>query len=110
MCIHKSGSGRTECYLFLVALLAVLSSALVSFSMFVVSFPGGDECLLFISVRGEALIYGNPAGCHFMGFGHAIAVLGAAVLMGLLFCTPRKGFVKRPPRETASNRYFGSSV
>ena len=35
----------------------------------------GDECLLFVSVRGEALIYGNPAGCNFIAYGHVHLVL-----------------------------------
>ena len=105
MCLRDSrGTGRTEGYLTLVAAAAVLCSALVSFSFFTAIHPG-DECLLFISVRGEALIYGNPAGCHFMAYGHCLAVAGALALLAMLFCAPRKGFVKRPnPRESASNR------
>ena len=27
------------------------------------------------SVRGEALIYGNPAGCNFISYGHCFLVL-----------------------------------
>ena len=61
-------------------------------------------------MRGEALIYGNPAGCHFMAWGHCLAVIGALALLGMLFCSPaaRKGFVKRP-RESASNRTLRSA-
>jgi hypothetical protein len=42
--------------------------------MFSLVYPG-DECLLFVSVRGEALIYGNPAGCNFIAYGHCIIIL-----------------------------------
>ena len=65
-----------------------------------------------LSVRGEALIYGNPAGCHFLAWGHCLAVAGALALLGMLFCAPRKGFVKRPNplRESASNRTLRSAV
>ena len=113
MCVRDSGTGRTEAYLALVSVAAVLCSSLVAFSFFTLIHPG-DECLLFISVRGEALIYGNPAGCHFMAYGHCLAVAGALALLAMLFCAPRKGFVKRPPppqqqpRESASNRTLRS--
>ena len=110
MCFRNSGTGRTEAYLALVSVAAVLCSSLVAFAFFTLIHPG-DECLLFISVRGEALIYGNPAGCHFMAYGHCLAVAGALALLGMLFCAPRKGFVKRPPpqpRESASNRTLRS--
>ena len=76
MCFRDSRTGRTECYLTLVAAAAILLSALVFFSIFAVMIYPGDECLLFISVRGEALIYGNPAGCHFMAWGHCLAIAG----------------------------------
>ena len=42
--------------------------------MFILIYPG-DECLLFVSVRGEALIYGNPVGCQFIAFGTVVLVL-----------------------------------
>ena len=53
---------------------AILFSLGVSAPMFIVVYPG-DECLLFVSVRGEALIYGNPAGCNFIAYGHCIIIL-----------------------------------
>lgn len=109
MCFRDSRTGRTEGYLSLVAAAAILCSALVSFSFFALIHPG-DECLLFISVRGEALIYGNPAGCQFMAVGHCLAVAGALALLGMIFCAPRKGFVKRPPRASASNRTLRSAA
>ncbi len=85
-------------------------SLLSAVPMFALTHPG-DECLLFVSVRGEALIYGNPAGCDFVAYGHCCVAAGVAVLLGMLFCRRRKGFVergkgkgKKSARETASNR------
>jgi hypothetical protein len=54
--------------------MAILFSFGVSVPMFSLVYPG-DECLLFVSVRGEALIYGNPAGCNFIAYGHCIIII-----------------------------------
>ena len=66
---------RAECYVFLLGLACAAMSLLAALPMFVLTHPG-DECLLFISVRGEALIYGNPAGCNFVAYGHSLGVVG----------------------------------
>ena len=70
MCCHS----RAECYLVLLSFSCLLLSLMSAVPMFVLTHPG-DECLLFVSVRGEALIYGNPAGCNFIAYGHCIVVV-----------------------------------
>jgi hypothetical protein len=62
------------CWVVLGFATAILLSFGVSVPMFSLVYPG-DECLLFVSVRGEALIYGNPAGCNFIAYGHCIIIL-----------------------------------
>ena len=71
MCCHS----RSSCNIVLLLLGCALLSVMVSLPMFVLTYPG-DECLLFISVRGEALIYGNPVGCNFIAYGHCVVFLG----------------------------------
>ena len=66
---------RAECYIVLLSLGCVLLSLLTAVPMFILAHPG-DECLLFITVRGEALIYENPAGCHFLSYGHCLEIVG----------------------------------
>lgn len=73
-------NSRAECYLVLISVCCIAMSLMVSTSMFILTYPG-DECLLFISVRGEALIYGNPAGCNFMAYGHCFIVVGGTVTL-----------------------------
>ena len=68
-------NSRAECYLVLISLSCILLSAITALGMFVLVHPG-DECLIFVSVRGEALIYGNPAGCNFISYGHCFLILG----------------------------------
>ena len=68
-------SRKSECYLVLLLLGVMALSVLVAVPMFILTYPG-DECLLFISVRGEALIYGNPVGCNFIAYGHCVVILG----------------------------------
>ncbi len=74
MCCHT----RAECYLVLLSTGCLVMSLLSAVPMFILSHPG-DECLLFVSVRGEALIYGNPAGCNFIAYGHCFAAAGGTV-------------------------------
>ena len=71
MCCRR----KSECYLVLLLMAAICLSALVLVPMFILTHPG-DECLLFISVRGEALIYGNPVGCNFISYGHCVTIAG----------------------------------
>ena len=68
------GVGNMNCWILVGFGLAVVFSFGVSVPMFSLVYPG-DECLLFVSVRGEALIYGHPAGCNFIAYGHCIIVL-----------------------------------
>eukprot|EP00094_Tigriopus_californicus_P013691 TCALIF_13248-PA protein Name:"Protein of unknown function" AED:0.30 eAED:0.30 QI:229/0.5/0.4/0.6/1/0.8/5/0/540 len=101
---------RTQCRIFLMVLGCIGLSALAAVPMFILTHPG-DECLLFVSVRGEALIYGNPAGCHFIAYGHCCVIFGAMVLTFLLFFPHRrKGFVKRDAKDTVSNRSIGGTL
>ena len=75
MCVyHYADSKRAECFIVLFLFGAIVFSLGASLCMFILIYPG-DECLLFVSVRGEALIYGNPAGCNFIGFGHIPLIL-----------------------------------
>ena len=72
MCVyHYEDSRRADCWIKILLLGCLGFSAAVSIPMFILTYPG-DECLLFVSVRGEALIYGNPAGCNFIAYGHGI--------------------------------------
>lgn len=101
---------RTQCRIFMILLGCIGLSALAAVPMFILTHPG-DECLLFVSVRGEALIYGNPAGCHFIAYGHCCVIFGAMVLSFLLFFPHRrKGFVKRDAKDTVSNRSMGGTL
>ena len=101
----RGSSGKSTVWIVVLTLTCILLSALVTFSMIVVTFPG-DECLLFVGVRGEALIYGNPTGCNFVAYGHVITAAGALVMLMLLFCRRRKGFMKREP----SNRTLRGTI
>ena len=40
------------------------------------------------SVRGEALIYGNPAGCNFISYGHSCVVLAGKQKYNLIHLGP----------------------
>ena len=70
-CSHKTG----RCAILGLTFLATIFSLGVAVSMGILMYPGFDECLLFVGVRGEALIYGNPHGCNFMIVGHAGIIL-----------------------------------
>ena len=70
--------------IWILLLAGICFSAGVTVPMFILTYPG-DECLLFVSARGEALIYGNPAGCHFISYGHVTLILsGKSFLDGKL--------------------------
>ena len=71
---HYEDSRRADLWIKILLLGCLGFSAAVSIPMFILTYPG-DECLLFVSVRGEALIYGNPAGCNFIAYGHVHLVL-----------------------------------
>lgn len=98
----RLSSGKSTCWIILLSLACILFSALVTFCMIVVTYPG-DECLLFVGVRGEALIYGNPHGCNFVAYGHALLIAGAFLVLLLLFGTPKKGFMKQRSNSQASS-------
>ena len=75
MCVyHYEDSKRAQVWICVLLLAAILFSLAAAAPMFIVTYPG-DECLLFVSVRGEALIYGNPAGCNFIAYGHCVVLL-----------------------------------
>lgn len=71
--------GNLNCWVLLTFLGAIVFSLGVSVPMFILVYPG-DECLLFVSVRGEALIYGHPAGCNFIAYGHCIIILAGTIV------------------------------
>ena len=73
-CTHKEG----RCAILGLAFLGFLFSLGVAVSMGILMYPGFDECLLFVGVRGEALIYGNPHGCNFMIVGHLGIILSGS--------------------------------
>ena len=84
MCVyHYEDSKRAERWIWFLLLGTVLFSVGVSVPMFILTYPG-DECLLFVSVRGEALIYGNPAGCNFIAYGHCQLILSGKILLMFL--------------------------
>jgi len=111
MCVyHYEDSKRAEMWIWMLLMGTILFSVGVSVPMFILTYPG-DECLLFVSVRGEALIYGNPAGCNFISYGHCFLVLTAIVVLCLMFCRPKKGILRRKdPKEVGSTRSLRGSV
>ena len=86
MCVyHYEDSQRAQTWIWLLLLGTIIFSVGVSAPMFMLTYPG-DECLLFVSVRGEALIYGNPAGCNFIAYGHGVLlVLGKRLNRNVTF-------------------------
>jgi len=111
MCVyHYEDSKRAEMWIWMLLMGTILFSVGVSVPMFILTYPG-DECLLFVSVRGEALIYGNPAGCNFISYGHCCLVLTAMVVLFLMFSRPKKGILRRKdPKEVGSTRSLRGSV
>ena len=111
MCVyHYEDSKRAERWILLLLMGSLFFSLGVSIPMFILTYPG-DECLLFVSVRGEALIYGNPAGCNFLSYGHCVLTLFSVLVLGLIFCRPRKGVLRRQkPKEVGSTRSLRGST
>jgi len=97
---------QREIWVILLVILGCLLSLAASSAMILVSYPG-DECLLFVSVRGEALIYGHPAGCKFLSAAHIIVILaGIIFLVSVVVCGRRN----RVPVPTGSNKTLRGSV
>jgi len=110
MCVYHYEDSKTEMWIWMLLMGTILFSVGVSVPMFILTYPG-DECLLFVSVRGEALIYGNPAGCNFISYGHCCLVLTAIVVLFLMFSRPKKGILRRKdPKEVGSTRSLRGSV
>ncbi|CAB4061436.1 unnamed protein product [Lepeophtheirus salmonis] len=63
-----------------LVVINILVSSATSVLMFILTYPG-DECLLFTSVRGHALIYGNPVGCNYVSYGHCFLIASAIFLL-----------------------------
>merc|ERR1719195_2547476 len=82
--------------------------------MILVSYPG-NECLLFVSVRGEALIYGHPAGCNFIAASHCL-VAGTALVFFIILIScrrtssPAAASVKNPSMSNGSVRSLRGSL
>ena len=74
MCVYDCSDKSGRLWVVILWLLSVIFSLGVAVSMGILMYPGFDECLLFVGVRGEALIYGNPHGCNFMIVGHCCIV------------------------------------
>ena len=90
-----------EKWIISLVLVGVLFSLGVAVPMILITWPG-DECLLFVSVRGRALIYGHPAGCNFISAAHSL-VAGAALIFFIVLAVSR---ARRPP--AAKNPSNGS--
>jgi len=89
----------------LVAMGCVLSALTAAF-MLMVTYPG-DECMLFVSVRGEALIYGHPAGCRYISTAHILVLLGSLGFGLTLACCTRR---QRSQPSVGSNRTLRGSM
>ena len=77
-----------EKWIISLVLVGVLFSLGVAVPMILITWPG-DECLLFVSVRGRALIYGHPAGCNFISASHCLIALAALVFFIILLASRR---------------------
>ena len=75
MCFYDTCTeSNWRVWIIILTTLSILFSVGVAVSMGILMYPGFDECLLFVGVRGEALIYGNPHGCNFMIVGHCCII------------------------------------
>ena len=75
MCFYDTCTeSNWRVWIIILTTLGILFSVGVAVSMGILMYPGFDECLLFVGVRGEALIYGNPHGCNFMIVGHCCII------------------------------------
>jgi len=92
-----------------LVMLGALFSLAVAVPMILISYPG-DECLLFVSVRGEALIYGHPAGCTFISASHCLVAFASLVFFIVLMTCRRKGVRMEPSRSGGSIKSLRGSV
>ena len=85
-----------------MVMVGVLFSLGVAVPMILISYPG-NECLLFVSVRGEALIYGHPAGCNFISASHCLIALAALVFFIVLVACRRTAGTTTNVNKNPSN-------
>ena len=90
-----------EKWIISLVLVAVLFSLGVAVPMILISWPG-DECLLFVSVRGRALIYGHPAGCNFISASHCLLALAALVFFIILLASRRRATTTTNPKNPSN--------
>lgn len=88
-------------------MVGVLVSIGVAVPMILITYPG-DECLLFVSVRGEALIYGSPAGCTFISASHCLVAFSAIVFFIILITCQRRGGQTEPSKSGSIKSLRGS--
>jgi len=105
MCCYNQ---RREKWVISLVMVGVLFSLGVAVPMILVTYPG-DECLLFVSVRGEALIYGHPAGCTFISASHCIIAFASLVFLTVLITCQRRG-ARAEPAKNGSIRSLRGSV
>jgi len=105
MCCYNQ---RREKWVIILVLVGVLFSLGVAVPMILVTYPG-DECLLFVSVRGEALIYGHPAGCTFISASHCLIAFASLVFLIVLITCQRRG-ARAEPAKNGSIRSLRGSV
>lgn len=113
MCFYDTCTeSNWRVWIIVLTTLSILFSVGVAVSMGILMYPGFDECLLFVGVRGEALIYGNPHGCNFMIVGHCCIIFLACVLIYLLFARQTKGFLRRNvgSKNGISNRNMQGTI
>jgi len=105
MCCYDN---RLEKWVISLVMIGVLFSLAVAVPMILISYPG-DECLLFVSVRGEALIYGHPAGCTFISASHCIVAFSSIVFSIILISCRCRG-TRMEPSKSGSIRSLRGSV
>ncbi|XP_023349442.1 uncharacterized protein LOC111718159 isoform X1 [Eurytemora carolleeae] len=103
MCCTNRGR---EGWVTALLLLGVICSLGVAIPMLLITYPG-DECLLFTSVRGEALIYGHHAGCIYVTVSHFLMVVASLFFFVMFFWSRAQGSRQD---GTASNRSLRGSV
>ena len=96
-----------EKWIISLVLVGVLFSLGVAVPMILITWPG-DECLLFVSVRGRALIYGHPAGCNFISASHCLIALAALVFFIILLACRRTATHPKNPSNGSVRSLRGS--
>ena len=96
-----------EKWIISLVLVGVLFSLGVAVPMILITWPG-DECLLFVSVRGRALIYGHPAGCNFISASHCLIALAALVFFIILLACRRTATNPKNPSNGSVRSLRGS--